>query len=449
LESTRPGRIQPTRRARLTATDRRIISLALPALGSLAVEPLYVLVDTAIVGRLGTAQLGGLALAASVLSLVTAGCNFLTYGTTERVARRRGAGDAAGAAEVGVQAVWLSALVGAALVPLVALGAPLLGRLLGGDGDVLDYGVTYLQISAVGVPFIVFALAAQGVLRGVADYRTPLVILFSANAVNVVLELWFVYGLDLGVPGSAWSTVIVQVGAAAAFVVTIRRYLAGAPRRRPDWTVMAPLVTAGRHLLLRVGSMLAVFTGATAIAARTDEPTLAAHQIAASLFLFLALVLDALAIPAQTLVADELGRDSAAGAAELSNRTAWLSVFTGAGLAVLVAAAAPVLPHAFTGDAAVVSRATDALWWLALLLVPGAIAFAYDGVLIGAADYRFLGLAALAYLIIITPVGLAVLGLDLGIAGIWAGLTLWMVIRAAVNHRRSKQLLPVPSGSCS
>ena len=441
MVSARSGRIQTTGRARLTATDRRIVRLAIPALGSLAVEPLYVLVDTAIVGRLGTAQLGGLALAASVLSLVTAGCNFLTYGTTERVARRRGAGDASGAAEVGVQAVWLSALVGAALVPLVAVGASVLGRLLGGDSAALDYGVTYLRISALGVPFIVFALAAQGVLRGVADYRTPLVILFSANAVNVILELWFVYGLDLGVPGSAWSTVIVQVGAAAAFVVTVRRYLAGAPSRRPDWAGMAPLVTAGRHLLLRVGSMLAVFTGATAIAARTDEATLAAHQIAASLFLLLALVLDALAIPAQTLVADELGRGSAAGAAELSNRTAWLSTYTGVGLAAVVAVAAPVLPHAFTGDAAVVSRATDALWWLAVLVIPGAIAFAYDGVLIGAADYRFLGLAALAYLIVITPVGLAVLGFDLGIAGIWAALTLWMIIRAVVNNHRARRLL--------
>ena len=116
-------------------------------------------------------------------------------------------------------------------------------------------------------------------------------------------------------------------------------------------------------------------------------------------------------------------------------------MFVGAGLAVLVAAAAPLLPHIFTGDGAVASRATAALWWLAVMLVPGAIAFAYDGVLIGAADYRFLGLAALAYLVAITPVGLAVLGLDLGIAGIWAGLTLWMVMRAIVNHRRATTLL--------
>jgi putative MATE family efflux protein len=432
----------------LTATDRRIVRLAIPALGSLAVEPLYVLVDTAIVGRLGTAQLGGLALAASVLSLVTAGCNFLTYGTTERVARRLGAGRVDAAADVGVQAVWLSALVGVLLAPLIVVGATLFGRVLGGAGDVLDFAVTYLRISAAGIPFVVFVLAAQGVLRGAADYRTPLVILFASNFVNTVLEVWFVFGLDLGVPGSAWSTVIAQVGAGAAFAFAIRRQLARAGNRRPSWSGMAPLLTAGRHLLLRVGSMLAVFIGATAIAARVDEPTLAAHQIAASLFFLLALALDALAIPAQTLVADELGRGSTAGAAELSTRTARLSLFVGGGLAAVVAAIAPLLPHVFTSDGAVASRATGALWWLAILLVPGALAFAYDGVLIGAADYRFLGLAALAYLIVITPVGLAVLGLDLGIGGIWAGLTLWMALRAVVNHRRDAHLL-APPRSCS
>jgi putative MATE family efflux protein len=335
----------------------------------------------------------------------------------------------------------LSVFVAAGLVPVIVLGASAFGRLLGGTGDVLDYGVTYLRISAAGVPFVVFVLAAQGVLRGVLDYRTPLVILFFSNLLNTVLEVLFVYGLDWGIPGSAWSTVIAQVVAGVAFAIVIRRYLAGAHARRPSWIGMSPLLTAGRHLLLRVGSMLAVFTGATAIAARVDEPTLAAHQIVGSLFFFLALVLDALAIPAQTLVADELGRASTTGAAAVSSRTARLSVFAGVGLAVLVAVTAPVVPHAFTGDPAVAARATDAMLWLALLLVPGALAFAYDGVLIGAADYRFLGLAALCYLLAITPFGLAVLGFDLGIAGIWASLTLWMLLRAAVNHRRSVRLL--------
>jgi Na+-driven multidrug efflux pump len=184
-------------------------------------------------------------------------------------------------------------------------------------------------------------------------------------------------------------------------------------------------------------------SGATAIAARVDEPTLAAHQIAASLLLFLALALDALAIPAQTLVAEQLGRDSTEEARRLSERVARLSLVAGVALAVVVAVAAPLLPHAFTADGAVVARATAALWWMAVLLVPAAIAFGYDGVLIGAADYRFLGLAAVCYLIAVVPLGLLALRTGAGIAGIWAALGVWMALRAIVNHYRAQRLLTV------
>jgi putative MATE family efflux protein len=425
----------------LNPTDRRIVALALPALGSLAAEPLYVLVDTAIVGRLGTAQLGGLALAATVLSLVVAACNFLTYGATERVARRLGAGRPDEAADVGVQTMWLSVMVGLVVTPIVWLVAPLVGRLLGGTGDVLDFAVSYLRIAALGLPFVLITLGAQGVQRGASDYHTPLVILLAANAANLVLEVVFVYGFHWGVRGSAWSTVIVQVVAGLTFAVVVRRHLRPARHRRPSRAGMAPLMRAGRHLLLRVGSMLAVTSAMTAIAARTDEATLAAHQIGASVFIFLALGLDALAIPAQTLVAEELGHGSSVGAAEISRRCVRLSTIAGAILAVLLAALSPVLPHAFSDDPAVVARATAVLLWLAVALVPGAIAFAYDGVLIGAGDYRFLGVVALAYLLAVSPLGIVTLVAGLGVAGIWGTYALWMLLRAACNHWRAGHVL--------
>ena len=205
---------------------------------------------------------------------------------------------------------------------------------------------------------------------------------------------------------------------------------------------MAPLITAGRHLLLRVGSMLAVFTGATAIAARVDDATLAAHQIAMSMFLFLALVLDALAVPAQTLVAEELGRGGL-DAQLIASRVVTLSVVAAGGLAATLLVSSSLLPRVFSDDPAVVSRATAALALLALLLLPGAVAFADDGVLIGAGDYRFLGLAAFGYLVAIVPIAVAVLVTpSLGIAGIWLGLTAWMVLRAVVNTLRVRRVLP-------
>ncbi len=431
----------------MQAVDRRIISLALPALGSLAVEPLYVLVDTAIVGRLGTQQLAGLAVAATVLSFVFIGSNFLTYGTTERVARNLGAGDPVAAANAGVQAMWVSAIVGVPIAVVLFVAARPLSSVFGASDEVLDHATTFLSISAVGVPFVLITLASQGVLRGKSDYVTPLWILVGSNVANLLIELVLVFAFDLSVAGSAWSTVIAQIGAACAFAWRVRRPLRPASITRPDREGMTPLMTAGTHLLLRVGSMLAVFAGATMVAARIDEPTLAAHQIVMSMFLFLVLVLDALAVPAQTIVAEELGRDDRPTAAEVAARATRLSFYTGVGLCVLLAVLAPVLPHLFTDDDAVVSRAVAGMWWLAVVLIPGAVAFAYDGVLIGAADYRFLGRAALFYLIAVLPIGaVTLLYPELGIAGIWCGLLIWMTLRATVNHIRTQRVLvPEPA----
>jgi putative MATE family efflux protein len=415
----------------------------LPALGSLAVEPVYVLVDTAIVGRLGTDQLAGLAVAATVLSFVFAGASFLMYGTTERVARMIGAGDRSGAADVGVQAMWLSLMVGLPAAPLLAVGARQLSRLFGASGPVLDHATTYLAISTIGVPFFLVTLAAQGVLRGGSDYLTPLWILVAANAVNLVLEIVFVYGFDMGVAGSAWGTVIAQAGAAVAFVYRMRHQLAAANQRRPQRAGLAPLMNAGRHLLVRVGAMLVVFGGATAVAARVDKPTLAAHQIVFSVFLFMALSLDALAFPAQTMVAEQLGADDVPAAGDIARRAVRLSLVLGIGLCVVLAAVAPWVPHLFTGDDAVASRATSALWFLALILIPGAIAFAHDGVLIGAGDYPFLAKASFWNTVAVTPFAIAtLLAPRLGIAGIWGGFLVWMILRAWVNDRRTRSLLP-------
>lgn len=431
----------------LDRRDRRMLTLAVQALGSLAVEPLYVLTDTAIVGRIGTAELGGLALAATVLSFVVSGCNFLAYGTTERIARRRGAGDEVAAANVGVQSLWLAAGVSAVLLPLLVGIAPLLAGILGGSGEVHDTAVTYLRIAALGVPFILITLAAQGVHRGAADFKTPLLILLAANAANVVIEIVFVFGFDWGIAGSAWSTVIAQAGAATAFLARSRHMLRPMTERRPDWVQMAPLLSAGRHLLLRTMSMLAVIAGSTAVAARVDEPTLAAHQLGITMFTFLALSLDAFAVPTQTLVADELGRGGRDAAFDVALRAQRLSLVAAAGVALLLAALATNLAGVFTGDQDVIDRAIPVFLWLAVIMLPGAVAFAHDGVLIGAADYRFLGVVSVCYFFAVAPLGVVVLLTpDVGVHGIWAGLALWMALRAAVNHRRTTHLLGPRAG---
>ncbi len=417
--------------------DRRLVALALPALGALAIEPLYVLVDTAIVGRLGTTPLAGLALAASVLLLVVAGANFLTWGTTQRVAHHRGAGRLDGAAGVGVQALWIALLLGAPLALVTAALAEPVARLLGGEGGVLVAATTYLRISAVGLPFVLIALVGHGVLRGAADLRTPLVIVAVANGANVMLEILAVYVLGLGIVGSAWSTVVVQVCAAAAFLAVLRPHLRPAATTRPDRAEMAPLLTAGRHLLLRVGAMLVAITAATAVAARIDEATLAAHQIVMQAFSLLALVLDALAIPAQTLVAQALGGGGREPANRIGRRVVRLTFVAGAGIAALLAVLSPALPHVFTADAAVASRATAGLLVLAVGLLPASIAFALDGVLMGGGDYRFLGRAAVVYVAAFAPMAVITLAWpSLGIVGVWLAMLCWLQ-RACRHERRA------------
>ena len=424
------------------AVDRRIVALAVPALGALAVEPLYVLVDTAIVGRLGTTPLAGLAVASSVLLLVVAGCNFLAYGTTQRLAHHRGAGRHEAAAGVGVQALWLAAFLGIPLaLGLVVLAHPL-SRLLGASGEVLEVATTYLRISALGLPFVLVALVGNGVLRGVADLRTPLVVVIVANVANLVLEIVAVYVLDLGIAGSAASTVLVQAGAAVAFLAVMAPHLRPAATRHPSRAEMRPLLAAGRHLLVRVGAMLAVITGSTAVAARVDEVTLAANQIVLQAFNLFAMVVDALAIPAQTLVAEALGASGLEPAAGIGRRVLRLSIVAGAGLAVLLAVLAWPMPSLFTNDAAVASSATAGLLVLAAAQLPAAVAMGLDGVLIGGGDYRFLGRASVAYLAAFAPFAVATLVWPvLGIVGVWLAMASWLSARAVTNlvrfeHRR-------------
>ncbi len=417
--------------------DRRIVALAIPALGTLAIEPLYVLTDTAIVGRLGTEPLAGLALAATVLLVTVAGCNFLSFATTSRIAHHRGAGERSAAADAAVQALWLAAVIGLPLGAVLALVAPWAASVLGGQGAVLTAATTYLRISAFGLPAILIALASLGVLRGALDLRTPLVIIAVASVTNVILEIIAVFVLDLGIAGSAWSTVIVQWGAAVAYLVVLRPHLAARHTLRPRLHELAPLLRAGGHLGVRVIAMLAVIVTVTALAARVDDQTLAAHQIVFQLMSLLALALDALAIPAQTFVAEALGGSRSDEAVVVGHAATRLSLIAASAIALALVVTAPLLPHLFTTDAAVASRATAGIVVLAVLQLPAAIAFALDGVLIGAGDYRFLARGAVLMAVATAPVAVVVaLWPHAGIVAVWCTLLFWMTVRAALNRWR-------------
>ena len=412
--------------------DRRILALAVPALGALAAEPLYVLVDTAIVGHLGTTQLAALAIAATILTTAFTIFNFLTYGTTAHVARLHGAGREEEAALVGSQALWLSLFIGLVLLVAVVPLAPVAVSVMGGEGEVAEQAVLYLRIAALGAPFFMLSTAGQGYLRGIEDLRTPLVILIVAHAVNVVLELLFVYGFDWGLAGSAWGTVIAQAGMGAAFVVVQKR----AGWQRPSWARIRPLMRIGSHIAVRTTALLGSFLVASAVLARVSPAALGAHQIAFQLFVFLALLLDALAIAAQVIVGGLLGAGDAGGARGASLRVIGWSVVVGGVFGLVLLALGDVIPRAFTSDEAVIAQAHE-IWWVFALLMPvnGAV-FALDGILIGAGDTRFLMWGMLSAAAVYIPVALLALDQGWGIKGVWAGLAGLILVRLATCGAR-------------
>ncbi len=433
---TEPGAPDDGRRpvraalARRSQHDRDIVRLAVPAFAALAAEPLYVLADTAVVGRIGTPELAGLAVASAVLLTFHSLSIFLAYGTTASVARRIGAGDRFGAAGDALQSMWLSLLLAAVAVAAgAAFSEPLL-RALGADGEVLDHALLYLRISLLGLPALLLTLAGTGWLRGIQDTRTPVVVALGTALANLVLESILVFGLGFGIGASAASTVLVQwVGAA----VYTRSVLRGAAHEgvglRPHLARIGALARIGRDLIVRTAALRASLLIATAVATRLGTVDLAAHQISFEVWSFLALSLDAVAIAGQALVGNHLGAGRAAVARAAGNRMLAWGAALGVVAAIAVLASRGVLPSAFTEDRAVRDLTAFILLWVAVLQPINGVVFTLDGLLIGAGDQRYLARSMVAALACFAPAAALVLLLDLGIGWLWAALGVLMVAR--------------------
>jgi putative MATE family efflux protein len=420
--------------------DREILRLAAPAFGALAAGPLYTLVDTAIVGHLGTQQLAALALAGAIVSAITQLSDFLSYTTTAQVARLHGAGREREAGGMAAQALWLALGTGVVVGSLLALLAGPIAHGLNGSAErVGQLTARYVALSAIGLPGMLVALAGEGFLRGISDLRTPLRILVACNAANVVLEVVLVYGLRLGLAGSAIGTVAAQL----AMGVLFARHMVAAPAddRRPTPARIRPLLRMGAHLTVRSAALLGAFLLASALAARIGTASLGAHQIAFQLYLFLALVLDAIAIAGQILVARMLGAGDAAGAREAARRMIGWATVAGVLFGVVLLAGTDVIPRAFSSDPAVWARAAS-VWPLFAAMQPvAAVVFALDGILIGAGDTRYLAGAMVVSFAVFVPLALAASTL----AGLWVALDVLMVARLAtlaVRFARGRWMVP-------
>ncbi|MFF9480479.1 MATE family efflux transporter [Streptomyces sp. NPDC014733] len=419
--------------------DREIIALALPAFGSLVAEPLFVMVDSAVIGHLGTPQLAGLGVAAALLTTAVSVFVFLAYATTAAVARRVGAGDLPAAIRQGMDGIWLALLLGAAVIAAVLPTGPALVELFGASGTAAPYATTYLRISALGIPAMLVVLAATGVLRGLQDTRTPLYVAVGGFTANAALNIGLVYGAGLGIAGSAWGTVIAQCAMAAVYLTVVVR---GARRHgaslRPDAAGIRACAQAGVPLLVRTLSLRAVLMIATAVAARLGDAEIAAHQIVHTLWSLLAFALDAIAIAGQAIIGRHLGAGDEDGAKAACRRMVQWGIASGVVLGLLVAAARPLFIPLFTSDPAVRGLLLTTLLVVALTQPVSGVVFILDGVLMGAGDGPYLAWAMLVTLALFTPVALAVPALGGGLAALWWAMALMMAIRMLTLWLRAR-----------
>ena len=421
----------------LAGTDRELLRLAVPAVGALVAEPLYLLADTAVVGHLGTSPLAGLAVASGVLLFAYGMCIFLAYGTTASVARLTGAGRPEAAAAQAVQGLWLAASLGVTLAVLGAwFGQRLLG-LLGAEGPVLDQAGTYLRISLLGAPAMLVMLAGVGYLRGLRDTVRPLWVAVGTAALNLILEVVLIYGFGLGIGASAAATVVAQWIGAGCYLVWIgsevRCYEVSLG---PDRSALRRLALVSTDLMVRNLSLGGTFLVGTSVAARIGAAPVAAHQVAFHLWMTLALTMDGLAIAAQAMVGTALGAGDGDGARRIGRRTIVWSVGVGITLGLALLLARDSVSGLFSNDPAVVGLIGFLFLHVGLMAPLAGVAFALDGILIGAGDQRFMARAMTASALVATAVMAAGRLADLGIGWLWAAIWVFVAGRSVILGAR-------------
>lgn len=383
--------------------DRRIIALALPALGALIAEPAFLLLDTALIGHLGAQELAGIGIGQAVLHTITGLLIFLAYATTPRVARLLGSGNRSAAIQAGLDGMWLALTVGVLLLVFIPLAHPITS-LFGAEDRVTDLGSSYLAISVLGLPGMLIVLAATGLLRGLQNTRTPLVVATLGFAANGAMSVLFIYGFGWGVPGSAVGTVIAQWGMATFFIIyAVREARKNSISIWPTVHGMRASISFGGWLFLRALWLRLALLATTFIATSAGTDVLAATQIAFTLFSTLAFALDALAIAGQAMVGKALGASDAQETRRVTRRLIRWGVWCGVVVGVLLAASSPVLGFVFTSDAGVLAILPWALVALAVGQPIAGVVFVLDGVLIGAGDARYLAWTGLVNLSVYLP----------------------------------------------
>ena len=423
---------------RITDEDRSIARLAVPALGALAAEPLVALVDTAFVGRLGEEPLAALGVVNGVLGLAFFLFIVLTYAGTPLIARAVGLGDRDRATRLVNQSIMVAAVLMVVGLVVIEGAAHLLIDLMGAGPEVAPQAVDYLRIRGLGLPALLMITVGSSVYRGVGDTRTAMFVSVGLSLVNLILDPVFIFGLGWGLAGAGWASVIAQTLGGATFVLLYRSGHSGLTPRwsRPRWRDLRELLGAGSALFIRTAALISTFTVATAAAARLGDAQVAAHQVVIQLWYLLALVLDAVAIAAQNLIARYLATDPPT-AARLARRMLFWGWWSGTVIAISLWLLRHYLPGWFTTDRSVVDFLVVLMPFIVLSQPLNGLVFVLDGILIGATDFAYMAKA----MVVVAVLTCTLIGLAGSIGMIWWALVIMNLARLGAFYVRYRRVV--------
>lgn len=428
---TTKSKITPENHPFLNQPNRTIIFLSFPILLSLIAEPLTGLIDTSFVAQLGTIPLAGLGVGTAVLSSIFWVFGFLSIGTQTEVAQAYGKQETEKAIKAVSLAMAFGLIVSILFIILMLPGASAVSTLLGAKEAVRDQAALYIQVRLLGAPAVIITLVGFGALRGIQDMKTPLWIATGINIINLVLDYPFIFGsgfipaMDVG--GAALASSISQWIGAIWMLWEIKRKLGFT--RDIHLSEGINLLKIGRDLFIRTGLLTLFLLVATRVATQIGDEAGAAHQIIRQVWFFSALVLEAFATTAQSLVGYFIGSQRNAYARRVARLTSIWSLGTGIILGLGMLATTPFITEYIVPIQAV--PIFTAAWIVASFSQPiNSFAFITDGIHWGTKDYSFLR----NVMICATLVGL--IGLSLipinspnAFTFVWITTVIWISIR--------------------
>ncbi|MFT5446148.1 MAG: MATE family multidrug resistance protein [Gammaproteobacteria bacterium] len=415
----------------------RVWALAWPTMIANVSVPLVGMVDTAVVGHLpDPIYIGAVAVGAVVFHFLQWGMSFLRMGTTGFTAQAFGARDTTEVNATAVRALIIALAAGLLVlvckVPLVNFAMVAIDASAQVDGASREY----LDIRLWSVPAAFANLALLGVLFGLQRMRDALWVQLALNAINMVLDLYFVLVLDWGVEGVAWASVIAEFAACAlacAFVWRALRRIGG------SWSGLALTDRTRLHGLLRVNANIFVRTLAvqltffsfTALGARQGDVTLAANAVLLHLFTVLSSALDGFAFAVEALAGNAFGaRNPRALRAIVLSAARW-SALCGVSFSAIYAVAGMQIVGLLTSVPAVIEECAQYLPWVTISPLLTVWSYLLDGVYFGTTRTREMRNSMLIAMTLfyvcawlLTP--------ELGNHGLWLAVMVFVLVRAVL-----------------